>query len=124
MENVEKVLVIGASSHPYRYSHMAIKLLRKHGHEVIALGKERNGEVADVPIVNSWNPKDEPVDTITLYLNPTHQESYLEDIISSGANRLIFNPGTENVKLAEKARAAGIEVDFACTLVLLNTGQF
>lgn len=124
MANSEKVLVIGASSHSFRYSNMAIKLLRKHGHEVIALGKERDGEVADVPIVNSWNAEINPVDTITMYINPTHQEGYLDQILNSGAKRLIFNPGTENVKLAEKAREAGMEVDFACTLVLLNTGQF
>jgi hypothetical protein len=124
MENTEKVLVIGASSHPYRYSNMAIKLLKKHGHQVVALGKEREGTVADVPIVNQWDHREEPVDTITMYINPSHQQGYEEAIVNSGSKRLIFNPGTENVSLAEKARAAGMEVEFACTLVLLNTGQF
>ncbi len=35
-----------------------------------------------------------------------------------------MNPGAENEDLATKARAAGIEVEEACTLVLLQTGQF
>ncbi len=35
-----------------------------------------------------------------------------------------MNPGAENDDLAAKAEAAGIEVDYACTLVLLQTGAF
>jgi hypothetical protein len=38
--------------------------------------------------------------------------------------RVIFNPGTENPRLARSLRADGIEVEEACTLVLLQTGQF
>ena len=38
--------------------------------------------------------------------------------------RVIFNPGTENGELEAALRAAGIESEEACTLVLLRTGQF
>jgi hypothetical protein len=38
--------------------------------------------------------------------------------------RMIFNPGTENITLEEQLKNKGIEVEHACTLVLIKTGQF
>ncbi|MDP1843656.1 MAG: CoA-binding protein [Sediminibacterium sp.] len=38
--------------------------------------------------------------------------------------RIIFNPGTENEELEALAKSKGIEAIEACTLVMLNTGQF
>jgi hypothetical protein len=35
-----------------------------------------------------------------------------------------MNPGAENDDLTAKAEKAGIEVDYACTLVMLQTGGF
>jgi hypothetical protein len=37
---------------------------------------------------------------------------------------VIFNPGTENAELAAKLQAVGICAEQACTLVLLQSGQF
>jgi hypothetical protein len=45
-------------------------------------------------------------------------------LIGLGPKRIIFNPGTENPDFFSKAKAAGIEVLEACTLVMLTTGQF
>ena len=47
--NKKKTLVLGASANPNRYSYLAIKSLRRKGHEVIAIGK-RQGKVEDVDI--------------------------------------------------------------------------
>ncbi|MFT6873748.1 MAG: hypothetical protein ACJAVN_002770, partial [Roseivirga sp.] len=38
--------------------------------------------------------------------------------------RIIFNPGTENQELKNKAESAGIECVEACTLVMLSVGNF
>jgi hypothetical protein len=38
--------------------------------------------------------------------------------------RVIFNPGTENPALMQQLAADGMEVEEACTLVMLHTGQF
>lgn len=123
-ENKERVLVLGASTYAHRYSNMVIRLLERHGHEIVAIGKQREASVGDVPIYNSWDADNQPVDTVTMYLNPAHQQQYEEQILKAKPKRLIFNPGSENIPLAEEAKEAGIEVLFACTLVMLNTGQF
>jgi ABC-type uncharacterized transport system substrate-binding protein len=38
--------------------------------------------------------------------------------------RILFNPGTENDELRKLAESAGIETEYACTLVLLNLNQY
>ena len=122
MNESKKTLVLGASDNPSRYSYLAINRLRSHGHPVVAIGK-KNAMVADVPIEKEkkdWNG----VDTITLYLNPTHQQQYYDYILSLKPKRIIFNPGAENDELADLAIKNGISPIEACTLVLLSTNQY
>jgi predicted CoA-binding protein len=118
----KKTVVLGASANPERYSNLAIKKLRAHGHPVIAVGK-RTTTVGDVPVQQAA-PSAEDVDTVTLYLNPNNQKAYYDYILSLHPKRLIFNPGAENEELEKLAKEKSIEVMQACTLVLLTTGQF
>jgi uncharacterized protein len=118
----KKTLVLGASENPARYGNKAIHALRRKGHPVVAIGN-REGQVLDVDIQKGEQPL-EDVDTVTLYLNPANQEPYLEYIIGLKPKRIIFNPGTENMKLEAMAEDAGIEPVIACTLVLLSIGQY
>jgi hypothetical protein len=57
-------------------------------------------------------------------LNPTAQKAYYDFILSLHPKRIIFNPGTENEELEELAQQNGIAAIEACTLVMLNTGQY
>ncbi|SDC35105.1 CoA-binding protein [Niabella drilacis] len=118
----KKTVVLGASENPVRYSNMAVKRLRTHGHEVVAIGKQE-GRIDDVAIVKG-QPEEQDVDTVTVYLNPLHQQQYEAYILKLHPRRIIFNPGAENSALAQKAKQAGIEPVEACTLVLLATNQF
>ena len=117
-----KTLVLGGSLNPSRYSHRAIKLLRSYQHEVIAVGKDE-GKVEQVEILHDF-PPNEKIDTITLYLNPERQKAYYGKILKAQPRRIIFNPGAENAELAKLAKQNGIIVEEACTLVMLNTGQY
>ncbi|HWB63833.1 MAG TPA: CoA-binding protein, partial [Chitinophagales bacterium] len=100
----------------------AIRLLRQHGHEVVAVGRDK-GEVAGVGIQADF-PENGSIDTVTLYLNPEKQKLYYDKILSAHPRRIIFNPGTENPEFEKMARQKGIVTEEACTLVLLNTGQY
>jgi uncharacterized protein len=118
----KKTLVLGASDNPSRYSFLAIQRLRSHGHPVVALGR-RNTKVADVAIGTRQEPFDN-IDTVTLYLNPHHQQEYYDYILSLQPKRIIFNPGAENDELAKLAKQKGIVTKDACTLVMLSTNQY
>ena len=117
-----KTLVLGASTNPERYSYKAIRSLRSHGHEVIAVGL-REGMVADVAI-NKGRPLPENVDTVTLYMSQKNQEQFYDYILSLKPRRIIYNPGAENPELEMLAQENGIQNMEACTLVLLATNQF
>ncbi|MEZ5045555.1 MAG: CoA-binding protein [Chitinophagaceae bacterium] len=118
----KKTLVIGASEHTHRYSNKAMAMLKQHQHEVVAIGKIA-GNAHGIEIQKGF-PALTNIDTITLYLNPSHQEQYYEYIMSLKPKRVIFNPGTENETLEAKLNAAHIAHIEACTLVLLSTKQY
>lgn len=105
-----------------RYSNMAIRKLRAHKFPVLAIGRKA-GMIKDVEIETDLIIN-EKVHTVSLYLNPQAQESYYDYIIELKPERIIFNPGTENVVLANLAKKAGIEVLQACTLVMLSTSNY
>jgi predicted CoA-binding protein len=118
----KKTLVIGASTNPERYSYLAINKLLKYKHEVVAIGLKAE-KVQNITIETELTPF-ENIDTITLYVNPTHQKKYYDYILSLKPKRLIFNPGTENEELVELAKKNNILAIEACTLVMLSTGQY
>lgn len=118
----KKTLVLGASENPARYSNLAIKRLTANNHPVVALGKKK-GNINGLEIETEKKTFDN-IDTVTLYLNPLHQQEYYDYIFSLRPKRIIFNPGTENEELMELAQQKGIATQEACTLVLLSTGQY
>ena len=118
----KKTVVLGASDSPMRYSFLAVRRLKSFDHPVVAIGKKK-GTIDDTPIITE-HPEMGDVDTITLYLNPTHQKQYYDYILSLHPNRIIFNPGAENAELASLAKQNGIQPINACTLVMLGTGQY
>jgi predicted CoA-binding protein len=119
----ETVAILGASSNPERYALKAQRLLKEKGHRVIPISL-RESSVDGDPAVPSMDRVRETVDTLTVYVRPHISSEYREDIIRLHPRRVIFNPGTENGELEAALRAAGIESEEACTLVLLRTGQF
>ncbi len=117
-----KTLVLGASENPDRYSNKAILKLLSKGQEVVAIGRKA-GNVGGVDIKTQPVPSDD-IETVTLYLNPLHQQPYYDYILSLKPKRIIFNPGAENEDLERIAVKEGINVLEACTLVMLSTGQY
>lgn len=118
----KKTLVIGASVKPTRYAFMAMNALVEKGHSVTGVG-HTEGEVAGVKIQTRQIPL-ENIDTVTMYINPLHQQEYYDYIIGLKPKRVIFNPGTENPGFYQLLQAAGIKVEEACTLILLSTNQY
>ncbi len=122
MTRNKKTLVLGASANPSRYSYMAINALTRREHPVVAVGL-KEAEVAGVKIQTKQVPFTN-VDTVTLYLNPQRQKEYYNYILGLEPKRVIFNPGTENPEFYQLLRANGVEVEVACTLILLSSGQY
>ncbi len=119
---MKKTLVIGASENPERYSYKAITALVKHGHAVKALGV-KTGNVSSVEFDVEKIPY-EGIDTITLYVGAKNQVEYFDYIKELNPKRVLFNPGTENPAFEQQLTQLGINVERACTLVLLASNQY
>jgi len=115
-------MVLGASPNSERYSYMATVMLLEKGHAVYPYGVKK-GMIQNLPILQDW-PSPGSIATLTLYIGPTAQDAYYDQIIALKPERIIFNPGTENPLLMELAQTAGITTIEACTLVMLTTGQY
>jgi predicted CoA-binding protein len=123
MSAVQTVAVLGASANPDRYSNMAVRRLREAGHRVIPVNPALE-VIEGLPVAKSLGGIAEPVDTLTLYVGPQRSAPMTEDILRLAPKRVIFNPGTESPELATALDQANIPHLEACTLVLLQTGQF
>ncbi len=117
------VAILGASNKPERYSFQAVRLLAEKGHAVLPVhpalatidGVPVFKQLADIPV---------PLHTLTVYVGPERSAALAAAILAARPQRVVFNPGAENPSLAQQLQAAGIQVENACTLVLLRTGQF
>ena len=99
-------------------------MLYEGGYDMALLGR-RKGELFDRQILAIKDkPEISDIHTITLYVNPAFQKDYQDYLIGLKPRRIIFNPGTENPHFMQQAVDNGIEVEEACTLVLLSMGQF
>ena len=123
MSAAQTVAVLGASNNPERYSNMAVRRLREAGHHVIPVNPALS-EIEGLPVARSLGEIKKPVDTLTLYVGPERLAALTDEILRLAPKRVIFNPGTESPELAAALDRAGITHLEACTLVMLQTGQF
>jgi len=117
------VAILGASSNPDRYAWLAQKMLMEKNYRVLPVSLKEK-EIGGLPALATINDIHEPVDTLTLYLSPDKVDACVKDILALKPRRVIFNPGTESAAAMQQLQNNGIDVEQACTLVLLRTGQF
>lgn len=121
-----KTIVLGASPNPNRYAYEAVRRLISAGHEPIPIGVRQGKTACNMDIING-KPEIKDVHTVTLYISPDIQSEYYNYILNTiRPKRIIFNPGTENPEFAKLAHDAGypIEIEAACTLVMISLGQY
>ncbi len=123
----KKTLILGATPNPTRYAYLAAERLTNRNHEIVPVGIKQ-GELFGQPIEVQTQTDDltihNDIDTITLYVGVRNQPEWYNYILQTKPKRIIFNPGTENPELMKMAREEGIEVEVACTLVMLGSGQY
>ena len=119
----ERVVILGASDKPDRYSYKAMKFLLEAGHDVVLVNRGYT-EIEGHPVLPDLSAVTGEVDTLTIYVRPEVSSLLIETIIKLKPKRVIFNPSTENARLQLALDEAGIKWQSACTLVLLRTGQY
>ncbi len=122
-DNKQRVVVVGASAKPERYSNRAVRVLIQHGHDVVPINPAVS-LIEGLRVVPRLEELSGHVDTVTLYVSAERSSALEHSIISLKPDRVIFHPGAENPGLRSILEAQGIHTEEACTLVLLNTNQF
>lgn len=117
------VAVLGASSNPERYSYKAVKMLSEGDYGVFPVHPSER-PIDGIRCYPSLGAIEERLDTVTVYLSERNSTPLIEEIVESAPRRVILNPGAENDELKSRCESAGIQVQEACTLVLVSTGQF
>lgn len=120
---MKKTLIIGASENPTRYSNQAAHRLYRSMVMQLSKSEKRKAWFEGVKI-DTGTPLLSDIDTVTLYINPTHQKNYYNYILNLKPRRIIFNPGTENPELVTLAQQNNIQTEEACTLFLLSIGGY
>jgi predicted CoA-binding protein len=121
--NSQTVVVLGASDKQNRYSYKALQLLQKHGHVAIPVHPILK-EIDGIQVAQSLDQIKQTVDTLTVYVSPAVSARLADEIVALKPGRVIFNPGAESTELSEILDANEIRFEEACTLVLIDTGQF
>lgn len=119
----ERVVILGASDKPDRYSYKAMKMLLEAGHDVVLVNRGYT-EIEGLPVVADIGDVTGEVDTLTVYVRPDVSNLLIDKIIKLKPKRVIFNPSTDNARLQLALDEAEIDWQSACTLVLLRTGQY
>lgn len=117
------VAILGASQKEDRYSNKAQKELVKNGHTVFPVsidGRMIQGAKGYTSLLEI----DEPIDTVTVYLNSSRFTSVIAHVITLNPRRVIFNPRSESASHQMILESNGITVVNACTLVLLSLDKF
>jgi len=117
------VAVLGASPKPDRYSYKAVRLLKENGYRVIPVNPAAD-EIEGLAVTRRLEDISETVHTLTVYVGPSRGEELLDAMLRLKPCRVILNPGTESEIIESRLEENGIPVVRACTLVMLQTGQF
>jgi predicted CoA-binding protein len=121
---IKRTVIIGATANRARYAYLAAMMLTEAGHPIIPVGIKKGDVLGDEILDIRTRPQIPDVDTITLYINASRQAEWQDYILGLYPKRIIFNPGAENEVLRAKAEKLDIRTENACTLVLIQTGQY
>lgn len=116
------VAIVGASNKPERYSHQAVLKYHERGYTVWPV-HPAGGIIADLPVFRDLAALPGRPDIVCMYVNPTAGLALLDQIVACAPQVLWLNPGADGEPLASAARARGLKVVEACTLVVLGYGD-
>ena len=117
-----RVAIVGASPKPERHSHQAVVKYLAHGWTVWPINPTATA-VAGIAAFRSLSELPGQPDIVCMYVNPQTGLEQLESIVAVKPKQLWLNPGADGEPIASAARARGLRVIEACTLVALGYGN-
>jgi predicted CoA-binding protein len=113
---MKTVAVIGASSNRAKFGNRALRAYARQGYTVIPInphaaeveGLKAYASVLDVP---------GPIDMATVYVPGAVGVNVLEELAKKGVPEIWINPGADDDLVLERAKALGLNVIVACSIM-------
>jgi predicted CoA-binding protein len=114
---MKTIAIIGASANRNKYGNRAVRAFARLGYQVFPVhptadtieGLPAYRSVLDVPA--------ERLDRISIYLPPEVGMTVMDEVARKAAAEVWLNPGAESPELIARARALGLNVIVACSIV-------
>ena len=116
----QSIAIVGASSDRQKFGNKAVRAFQKQGFTVYPVNP-KGGEIEGLPAYASLAeiPAGK-INRISMYVPPAVGLAMLDQIAALSFDELWLNPGSESDELIEAARARGIEVVVACSIVAVG----
>ena len=114
--SLRRVAVIGASADRRKYGNKALRAFKAAGYDVFAVNPHETA-IEGLPVYRSVRDIPGPIEMATMYVPPEVGESILPDLAACGVAEVWLNPGSESPALLARARALGLTVIEACSIV-------
>ncbi|MFB3786893.1 MAG: CoA-binding protein [bacterium] len=119
MNEAKTIAIIGASSNRGKYGNKAVRAYRDQGYTVYPVhpradfieGLNCYASILDIP---------GPVEIASVYLPPALTWRVLDELKQKGVPTVFLNPGTEDARVIEKARALGLNAVQACSIAAVG----
>lgn len=113
---MKTVAVIGASTNRQKYGNKAVRAFAAQGYHVIPVNPHET-VIEGLPVVHSVADITVPIDMVTVYVPPAVTLGVLDDLAEKEVGEVWLNPGSDDVTVISRARALGLEVIQACSIV-------
>jgi uncharacterized protein len=113
---MKTVAVIGASTNRQKYGNKAVRAFAAQGYHVIPVNPHET-VIEGLPAVHSVADITVPIDMVTIYVPPAVTLTVLDDLAEKEVGEVWLNPGSDDVTVVSRARALGLEVIQACSIV-------
>lgn len=110
------IAIVGASTDRKKYGNKAVRAFRDGGWTVYPVNAKAD-EIEGLKCYHSIDEVPEPIDRVSMYVPAAVGKKLLDAIASKRPAEFFLNPGSEDTELIAAAKAKGLNVINACSIV-------
>jgi uncharacterized protein len=118
------IAIIGASPNRNKYGNRAVRAFTRLGYQVYPVHPTA-AQIEGCPAYRSiLDVPEQSLDRISIYLPPELGLKLIDEVARKPAREIWLNPGAESADLIARARALGLNVVAACSIVAAGADPY
>ena len=110
------VAIVGASKHRHKYGNKALRAFERQGYTVVPINPHET-EIEGHRAYHSVLDFPGTIDMATVYVHAAAGVTVMEELARKGVAEVWLNPGADEDEVVERARALGLNVIQACSIL-------